>query len=197
MRTQPPLLLPLFRSGNQARVLSFLYFSREPSTAQEVSTQLSIPYPTVHREIGRLLQAGILIEKKNGNYRFFSPNKESPYYRSLKELLELSTGPVPLLKAELEKVSGVTLAAIFGSWARRTLGEQGKVPADIDLLIVGQPDVRKIYDLSRRVSRALGIEVNPIILSKREWLAKTPFNQQIRKEGVIEIIGSQKKVAAS
>lgn len=142
--------------------------------------------------MNRLSLAGILDEKKIGNYRFFSPNERSPYFRALKELLELSAGPVPLLKKELEKVSGISGAAIFGSWAHRTLGESGKAPSDIDLLIIGTPNTRKIFEISSRVSRELGIEVNPLILSKEEWLAKTPFNQQVRTGGIIEIIGNPK-----
>lgn len=190
MRTAPSLLLPLFRSANQERILSSVFFAENRKTIQDLSLDLGIPYPTVHREVGRLLEAGLIKEKKVGNYRFIQPNETSPYFKSLRELLEISSGPVPLLRNAFGGIQGVEKVFIFGSWAHRALGSRGTAPEDIDVLVVGQPDIRKVYAACTSVGKQLGWSVNPTTMSNEEWQAETPFLKNVRKGGVINVIGS-------
>lgn len=190
MRTEPSLLLPLFRSANQARVLSSLFHAKGHKTIQELSADLEIAYPTVHREVGRLLEAGLLKETKIGNYRMIEPNRRSPYYKPLHALLEISSGPAPLLRIAFGGVEGIHKAFLFGSWAHRSLGRRGSAPEDIDVLVVGQPDVRKVYAVCASVGKQLGWSVNPTIMSDEEWQQETPFLRNVRKGGVIDVIGN-------
>ena len=189
MRTAASLLLPLFRSASQERVLSALFLADGRKSIQDLSELLEIPYATVHREIGRLLQAGLIMEEKVGNSRLIGPNKKSPYYRPLYELLEISSGPIPLLKKALKGIKGVEKVIIFGSWAHRTLGHRGPAPEDIDVLVIGQPDVRKVYAACLSVGKQLGWIVNPTIMSIEEWQADTPFLQSVHKGGILNVIG--------
>lgn len=190
MRTEAPLLLPLFRSANQGKLLSYVFLTEGRKTIQELSLDLAIPYPTVHREIGRLLEAGLIKEKKVGNYRLIESNKTSPYYKPLRELLEISSGPVPLLRDAFGGIKGVEKVLIFGSWAHRALGRRGTAPEDIDVLVVGQPDMRKVYAACASVGRQLGWSVNPTIMNSEEWQVDTPFLRNVRKGGVINVIGN-------
>ena len=190
MRTEAPLLLPLFRSANQERILSSVFLVESRKTIQALSLDLDIPYPTVHREVGRLLEAGLIKEEKVGNYRLIEPNRTSPYYKPLRELLEISSGPVPFLKNAFRGIRGVQKVLIFGSWAHRTLGLRGTAPEDIDVLVVGQPDIRKVYAACASVNKQLGWSVNPTIMSLDEWQADTPFLKNLRKGGVISVIGN-------
>ncbi len=197
MRTTAPLLLPLFRSANQERVLSGIFLADRRMSIQNLSEHLNIPYPTVHREVNRLLQAGLLEEEKVGNYRLIGPNKQSPYYRPLFELLEIAFGPVPLLRKVLQGVDGVREVVIFGSWAHRTLGQPGSAPEDIDVLVIGQPDVSQVYAACSSVSKKLGWPVNPTIMSVDEWHADTPFLRNVRAGGVLNVIDSSEPKARS
>lgn len=190
MRTAAPLLLPLFRSASQERVLSALFLADGRRSIQDLSEFLEIPYATVHREIGRLLQAGLIMEEKVGNSRLIGPNKKSPYYRPLYELLEISSGPVPLLKKALGGIKSVKKVILFGSWAHRALGIRGPAPEDIDVLVIGQPDIRKVYAVCASVGKQLGWSVNPTIMSDEEWQTDTPFLRNVRKGGVINVIGN-------
>ena len=190
MRTEAPLLLPLFRSANQERILSSVFLAENQKTIQNLSLDLDIPYPTVQREVGRLLEAGLIKEKKMGNYRLIESNKTSPYYKSLRELLEISSGPVPVLRNAFGGIKGIEKVLIFGSWAHRTLGRRGTPPEDIDVLVVGQPDIRKVYAVCASVGKQLGWSVNPTTMSNEEWQADTPFLKNVRKGGVINVIGN-------
>jgi predicted nucleotidyltransferase len=47
-------------------------------------------------------------------------------------------------------------ASVFGSWAQRYLGEPGPAPTDIDLLVVGRPDMDVLADAVSRAGARLG-----------------------------------------
>ncbi len=55
MRTEAPLLAPIFRSDGQARILSELLIGGGQLSVTELAARVGLAYPTVHREVGRLL----------------------------------------------------------------------------------------------------------------------------------------------
>ena len=193
MRTTPVLPLPLFRSDNQATLLSALFLSEKKFSVQDLSSKLEIPYPTVHREIGRLLKSGLITEEKIGNYRYFEPNRISPFFSPVRDLLLVLSGPVPLLQRELNHLPGIEWAALFGSWAHRLLGKEGEIPHDVDVLVVGNPDVRQVNKACSLVGKKLGWEINPVILTPHEWDQDTPFLRQVRSGGLVPVIGTAER----
>ncbi len=158
-------------------------------TIRDLSERIEAPYATVHREVGRLLQAGLLTEHRVGNARLIGPEEQSPFHRPLRELLEAAFGPVPLLQQAFAGLDGVDGVAIFGSWAHRALGPPGPSPGDIDVLVVGQPEVREVYAACSEVGRSVGRPVNPTILSRAEWQDDTPFLREVRAGGLLHVIG--------
>jgi hypothetical protein len=48
-------------------------------------------------------------------------------------------------------------------------GEAGAPPADIDALVVGNPDPDQIYEACRKAEERLGTAVNPTILTEEEF----------------------------
>lgn len=61
-------------------------------------------------------------------------------------------------------------AYIFGSWAARWVGEKGPRPvADIDLLVLGQPDRDSLYVAVDEAGRRLGREVQ-VTIREPGWL---------------------------
>ena len=192
MRSSSLHAFPLFKSENQSDLLAAIFFSEKALTIQELSRKLQVPYPTIHREVSRLLASGILAEERVGNYRFFEPNHASYIYRPLRDLLEAIAGPIPLLKRELISIDGIEWAALFGSWAHRLLGKTNKMPQDLDLLVIGTPKVREVNVACTAVGKELGRDVNPIILTSLEWKEETPFLRQVRSGGLVPIIDATK-----
>ena len=190
MRTEPPLLLPIFRSANQERVLASIFLGESPKSIQNLSEHLGIPYATLHKEIGRLLEAGLISESKVGNNRLIGSNRKSPYFRPLRDLLEISSGPAPMLKEAMRGIKGIEKVVIFGSWAHRALGHRGPAPEDIDVMVIGHPDVAKIYVVCLAVGKKIGWPINPTIMTEDEWQEDTPFLKNVRKGGVINVFGS-------
>ena len=192
MRISATIPTPLFRSEKQATILSTLFFSVQGISITDLSLKLEIPYPTVHREISRLLKAGILIESKVGNTSLLRPNWNSPFYAPLLALLEVTSGPVPLLKDALSLIPGLKIAYLFGSWAHRILGAIGPVPNDVDVFVIGTPDVRVVNKACKDVGKRIGWDVNVVTMSEEEWNESTPFLTQAKSGGLVPIIEPDK-----
>ncbi len=136
---------------------------------RDLAARASTPYATAHRELGQLLEAGLLRERRVGNVRLLRANDESPYFRPLRDLLETAFGAVPLLREALEHVAGVEAVAIFGSFAQRLADRSGPPPADVDVLVIGSPELSAVYVACRQVAREVDRPVNPTVFSLDEW----------------------------
>lgn len=190
MRTAPPLVAPLFRSDGQARLLAELFLSAEDElNLNELATRAGLAYGTVHREVRRLLEAGLLSERRVGQARLVRPNPGSPLTRPVRDLLLVSAGPVPLLAAELGAVAGVQAAFLYGSFAARVRGEPGEAPNDIDVMVVGDPDPMAVYEACQRVGDQVGREVNATIMTPDELEQHSGFLTQVRHSPTVTVIG--------
>ena len=85
-------------------------------------------------------------------------------------------------------ITGIEHAFIYGSWARRSEGESGEDPGDIDVLVVGAPQVDEVYEACRRASTRLHREVNATILSESEWASDTVFTREVRSGALIPVV---------
>lgn len=170
MRTATPLLLPIFRSAGQARLLARLFLPNgEGAALTKLATDVGLAKSRVSDELNRLEQAGLVESERVGNARIVRPNVDSPYYPELRSLILKAFGPVSVLTKRLREVEGVDEAFLYGSWASRYLGHEGPPPGDVDVLVVGFPDVHRVRGAAREAARELGREVNSTVLSRDEW----------------------------
>ncbi len=189
MRTSPPQLLPIFRSANQAQILAAMCYAKTPITLVEISRETNVPYATVHREVKRLVDAGILLEDRVGQAVIVEFNPDSPLTAPLRQLIEIALGPVHVLKDLLSVIDNIDSAYIFGSWAERASGIAGPPPSDIDLLVIGNPEVGDIYGACRAAGLRLQQTVNPIIMSENQWREETAFNESVKSRQLITLVG--------
>ncbi len=189
MRTQAPLLAPIFRSDGQARLLSSLLLTGEELSITDLATQAGLAYPTAHREVARLLDAGILSERQVGRTRQIRANGESPLVEPLREILTVATGPVVILADEFARIDGIESAFLYGSFAARMLGDAGPAPHDIDVMVLGQPDGNAVYEACSRTEAAVHRPVNPTILTPQEFGAPSGFLDNVRSGPAVAVIG--------
>lgn len=96
-------------------------------------------------------------------------------------MLLLSYGPVNVIPRTIAGIDGIEQAYIYGSWAARRAGEPGSPPADIDVLVVGNPARSAIYAASEEAEKTLGREVNIRVVSPSAWAAATdPFLRTVK-----------------
>lgn len=189
MRTESPLLAPIFRSDGQARLLSVLLISDEEYSISDLANRADLAYATTHREVDRLLEAGILAERVVGRTRLIRADHDSPIYGPLREIAFVISGPVVLLSTELKTIGGIGSAFVFGSFAARYKGAPGGSPHDVDVMVVGEPDPDSVYDACERVEESVGRPVNPTIMTIGELESNSGFLDDVKDHDVIPLVG--------
>ena len=189
MRTRPPLLAPIFRSDGQARLLAVLLLGESELSLTDLAERAHLAYPTAHREVARLLSAGILAERQVGKTRLIRANIESPLTAPLRDILLVATGPVVLLAEEFATIESIEFAFLYGSFAARMRGIDGPAPKDIDVMVVGTPEPESVYDACERVESLVGRPVNPTITTREELEGESGFLEHVFANPIVPVLG--------
>ena len=189
MRTRPPPLLPLLRSAHQAEILvRVLLGPQEPISLTDLARSTGASVATVQREIERAEAAGVVRSERIGPTRLVRPNPSSPLYRPLADLLLVAFGPATVVASELDGITGIDEAHIFGSWAARYSGEVGAAPNDVDVLVIGNPERDEIYGAAERAERRLHRPVQVTFRTAAEWANHDdPFIATIRSRPLVPL----------
>src|SRR5436309_9689518 len=184
-------LLPVLRSPFQGELLAWLYLHPDQEySATELAGRFKVSQPTASREAERLVAAGLLSERRTGNLRLLRANLDTPVARPLTDLLAVTYGPVAILGDLLAAVPGVEEAYVYGSWAARYQGEPGRVPNDVDVLVVGHADEDALDEAARAAGRQLGREVNVRQVSRATWrrpAERDPFLASVRSRPLVRL----------
>jgi hypothetical protein len=169
MRSNAPALLPVFRSQHQAELLMWLMLHPDQEfSVSDLAVRLRVPLSTLHREVVRLDEAGLIVSRTLGRNRLLRANISHPAAPALTQLLEVTFGPKAVVAEEFA-IDGAEQVLIFGSWAARYAGQSGPPPHDIDVLVLGKVDRADLYDAADRAHAKLGIEVNPVVRTPEQW----------------------------
>jgi DNA-binding transcriptional ArsR family regulator len=190
MRTVAPALLPIFRSRLQADILAALLLDPDSEhSLTDLARRFNAPLSTVHGEVGRLTEAGLLRRRNVGRSALVRANTQNRLIEPLTDLMFLSWGPVQVVADEFAELPHTERVIIFGSWAARYLGRAGQPPHDLDVLVVGQPSRESVYDAADRAQQRLGMPVNPVIRSEETWhKAGDPLVQQIQSSPFVPVL---------
>jgi len=189
MRMVAPPLAPFLRSNTQGEILALLLLNPDDALSfADVARAVDAPTSVVHKEVSRLVEAGVLVDSRQGRSRLVRAN---PQYRLLRPLTELITGtygPVPILTRELAGISGIDAAYIYGSWAARYEGDAGTQPRDIDVLVVGDAARTQLNDASTAAEERLHAPVNITKVSPIAWAAsEDPFLVTVRSRPLVRL----------
>jgi len=169
MRSEGPALLPVFRSQHQAELLMWLLLHPdEEYGVSDLAVRMGVPLSTLHREVVRLDDAGLIRSRTQGRNRLVRAETAHPAAAALTQLLEVTFGPKAVIAEEFA-IPGMDVVVIFGSWAARYAGQPGPPPHDIDVLVVGKVDRADLYEAADRAQARLGIEVSPVVRSAEQW----------------------------
>ena len=190
MRSAAPALLPVFRSQLQADILAaLLLFPEREYSVTDLAQRFDAPLSTVHGEIKRLTEAGLLRRRNVGRSALVQANPGNRLVGPLAELLFLSWGPPQVVAEDFAELDGAERVLIFGSWAARYLQQHGPPPHDLDVLVVGRPAREAVYDAADRAQQRLGMPVNPVIRTGDAWReAADPLVQQIQSGPFVVVL---------
>jgi predicted nucleotidyltransferase len=141
----------------------------------------------VHRQLQRLVEAGLVAVTRDGNQKYYNAQKASSVYAELHGLIVKTVGIVEPLRAALARVADrIHLAFVFGSVAKGN--EHGT--SDLDLLVVTDAlAYADIYGALESAERALGRTINPTVFTRAEWKRK-----RARKDSFVARIAAQRRL---
>jgi predicted nucleotidyltransferase len=177
------------RSKLRSRLLSHFYVNRKSRVyVRHLATLLQVDSTNLSRELARLESEGFLRFEVEGRQKYYSINTNYPHLKSVFNLLRGSVGIIPTLTSALAGVDRIESAYLFGSFARNEQDEA----SDIDLLLMGEPDVAELAIEVAKAERILRREVNYSIFKPDEFdqkLAnKDPFLTDVWQGKRIELI---------
>jgi predicted nucleotidyltransferase len=189
MRTSAPKLLPLFRSEMQLRLLGLLLLQPERSfTLSELAKALDAPSSSVHRELERAEDAGIIVRDATSRPHQFRAAADDPVAELLSALLTRTVGIETELAETLDRPD-VHLALIYGSWAT---GKR-RPDSDVDVLVVGSADLRDLRRAVRPIGKAAGRTIDVTTFAPREFQElirdKSSFARRILDEPTLTLTG--------
>lgn len=158
---------------------------------REISRLTGVPAGSLHRELRALTESGLLVREPAGNQVRYRANRTNPIYPELAEIFRKTTGLVDLLREALAPLARrIEAAFVFGSMAQGA----GKATSDVDLCVIGRASFEEVVGSLLPLRERLGREVNPVVMSRREFTAqrkrKDRFLARVLAEPKLFVIGS-------
>jgi DNA-binding transcriptional ArsR family regulator len=188
MTRKASVLAPVLRSETQARLLAavLLQPDREASIADLARETGSDP-GNLHSEVERLVQAGILADRRVGRTRLLRAG-DSALVGPLADLLLLGYGPKTAVEDALTDIPDIEQAFIGGSWAARYHGQAGAFPHDVDVIVVGKPNRDDVTEAVIEALHAVGHDGQVIFRSPTAWReAKDTFTRTAKDSPLVEL----------
>jgi predicted nucleotidyltransferase len=180
----------------QVRLLALMLLQPERSwTVQELAGAVAAPPSSVHRELARAQDAGVIRRDDTSRPHRFSAATDDPAYPSLADLLRRTVGVENELRTLLDR-RDIAAAVIHGSWASGAR----RPDSDIDVLVVGDATLRDLRRLMRRVERSTDRAIDLTLVREDEFRRlledRSSFARRLMDEPVITLVGELSKVAA-
>jgi len=159
----------LFRSKIRQDILVvfFTHPARE-HFLRELERLLGYSAGNIRRELLKFKEENLFKTRPAGNLVYYSVNEDHPLYHELKSIVFKTIGVEGSLRDSLGKFKEIRTAFIYGSFASRSENSG----SDIDVMIIGEPDVSALNQSISSLERKLGRDVNTTVYSLKEYLAK-------------------------
>jgi predicted nucleotidyltransferase len=147
---------------------------------------------TLHKELARLAESGLLLREKQGTQVRYRANRDCPVFAELAGLFRKTGGVIGVLAAALRTLSPMPeLALVFGSIAR---GEEN-VRSDVDVLLIGDCSFGAAVKALHPAQEQLQREINPVLYTTAEFRRrigkKEAFAGNILASPRIFVIGTE------
>ena|SRR5579885_1400937 len=172
------------------RVLT--YFFTNPSQRlhlRDIANRLDVDPANLSREMKRLLGEGLFLAETKGRLKIYFLNRSYPLYKEISSIIFKTEGVEGALREAMKDVKGIKSSCLFGSFA----AGQSDSQSDIDLLIVGSPDMEDIGDRIAVLEKRLGRPIQYRVFSQDEFdrrkVAKDPLIGDILRHPRIPLTG--------
>lgn len=135
---------------------------------RELERILGYSAGNIRRELLRFQKDNLFNTQKTGNLLFYSLNIKHPLFEELKSIVSKTVGVEGSLRKILLSTEKVKVSFIYGSFASK----RPKATSDIDLMIIGSPNVSTLNEKIAGLEKKLKREINITIYSWEEYKSK-------------------------
>lgn len=174
-------------------MLSTLLLHPEDSLhVHELARRTGASAGSLHRELRALAELGVLLRQEVGRQVHYRANTDSPVFADLAGLLRKTAGLADVLRNALEPLGAkAKMAFVYGSVAAGT----ERAGSDVDLMVLGAAGFADLARALAPVQAALRREVNPTVMTPREFAAKLVngdgFARSVAKGARLWVIGGE------
>ena len=158
---------------------------------RELERKIDEEAKNISRELQNLENLGLLISEKKGNQKHYSVKEDFFLYPELKRIIFKTTGVLGLLKEAVARLKGIEAAFMYGSYATGKETES----SDIDLIIIGKPDLTDLNEMISRLEDKLNREINYMCFDREEYeerkKTKDAFISGVLSDEIMMIKGSE------
>ena len=165
-------------SGTRQTLLGLLFGQPEREyTLSELIELAQAGRGAVQREVGRLVESGLICQEGRRRGRRYRANPDSPIFEELCGIARKILGPAEVIReALLPLQTQIRVAILYGSVARGA----DRADSDIDVLIVSDELLLEdVFEALSQAERALGRSVSPTLYTSDEYerrrAANSPF----------------------
>ena len=187
------MLLDLLFGSYRQRALTQLLLNPDSSYHVRELARLTDTTPgTLHKELARLAESGLLLREKQGNQVRYKANRDCPVFAELAGLFRKTSGVVGVLANALHALGAEPeLALVFGSIAR---GEENAA-SDVDLLLIANCTFGEAVKALQPAQAQLQREINPVLYTAAEFIQrvkdKDTFISKLLASPKLFVIGTE------
>lgn len=181
---KPSGLAETLFSDYRRRVLALLLLRPDENFhVREISRLTGVPAGSLHRELKLLTDAGLLTRHAVGNQVRYQSNRDCPIFHELAGIFRKTSGLADIIRIALLPLSNTVKAAfVFGSVAK---GEE-HAASDVDVCVVGSASFTEVVMALADMRLQLGREINPVVMSHEQFIAKLNAGEQFVSRIMIE-----------
>jgi predicted nucleotidyltransferase len=130
---------------------------RKPDYLRDLARLSGLAVGTIQREVNNLRDAGLILEKRDGNRLYLRANASSPIFHELQGIAFKTMGLRQQLENALSGLDGIDLAFVYGSFAEGKVGAE----SDVDFFVIGTNGLRKLAPKLSGIANTMNREINP------------------------------------
>ena len=160
------LLAQILSSKVRAEIFRLLFgLADQPLHLRELARRSGFAVGTIQTEMKKLVGLDLVERRKDGNRVYYQANTNHPLYTDIRQLVFKTAGLLDTFREALCNQEDIHVAFLFGSAATGKLTAE----SDVDLLVIGDIGLRGLLSLLTGISERIGREINPIMMSAREF----------------------------
>ena len=156
----------IFKDYRRRALALLLLHPGEAYYVREIARLTNTVAGTLHKELSRLSEAGVLLKEAKGNQLLYRANRDCPIYEELASILRKTAAVVDVLAEALAPLEEkIRVALVLGSMAS---GKENSA-SDVDVLIIGSLGFTEAVKAFYPAQEVLSREINPNVYNDREW----------------------------